>query len=378
MNSLARSIYLLATLLAAWSQAAVAQAASDLETGVDQVVEAEMQRQKIPGVAVGVFQHGEPLIMKGYGYANVEHEVPITPATLFQSASIGKQFTAVATMLQVEDGKVSLDESIRTYFPDAPASWQPVTVRQLLNHTSGIADYFEAMGTNGTEPFDVRRDYPPDELRKLFYQLPMDFPAGSDWHYSNTGYALLGFLIRRVSGRFYGDELEARVFTPLGMDTAQVINEASIIPNRAAGYQLENGEIRNQEWYAPLVNTTADGALYLSLLDYLAWERGLRRRAILTSAGWNEIYTPATLAGNGEYGYGLGWRIGQSKGGAWYHHSGSSQGFNLYFSRYIADDLAIVVLTNLYEGEPEYIVDGIAEIIDPAISKLVPAGTDGK
>lgn len=193
MNSLTRSIPLLAILLAACSQAAVAQAASDLESGVDRVVEAEMQRQKIPGVAVGVFQHGEPLIMKGYGYANVEHEVPVGPATLFQSASIGKQFTAVVTMLQVEDGKVVLDESIRTYFPDAPASWQPVTVRQLLNHTSGIADYFEAMGKNGTEPFDVRRDYPPDELRKHFYQLPIDFPAGSDWHYSNTGYALLGY-----------------------------------------------------------------------------------------------------------------------------------------------------------------------------------------
>jgi len=289
---------------------------------------------------------------------------------VFQSASVGKQFAAVAVMLQVEDGKLALDDSIRKYFPDAPQSWQPITIRHLLTHTSGIADYFDAMGQNGIEAFDLRRDYDPAELRQIFYQLPLDFPAGTDWHYSNTGYALLGFLVRRVSGEFYGDVLRERVFKPLGMPTARVISEADIVPNRAAGYQLINGEIKNQEWYAPKVNSTADGALYLSLLDYLAWERGLRRRAILSSQSWDEIYTPVKLSAGREYPYGFGWDINQSQGQPWYHHSGSSQGFHLYISRYLAKDLTIVVLTNLYDDDPVRIVDGIAEIIDPNMAKV--------
>lgn len=349
---------------------------TDLESRVDQLVLAEMSEQQIPGIAVGIFQHGEVVVAKGYGYSNLEHRVPVTPGTLFQSASIGKQFTAVAVMLMVEDGQLDLDKSIRTYFSDAPASWQPITIRNLLTHTSGIADYFEAMGTNGFEPFDLRRDYDPEELRQIFYRLPLDFPAGSDYHYCNTGYALLGFLVRRVSGQFYGDVLRERVFEPLGMNTAQVISEADIIPNRAAGYQLIDGEIKNQEWYAPLVNTTADGALYLSLLDYLAWDRGLRKGAILSSKSWNEIFAPMKLTNGREYPYGFGWNIGKSKGKPWYHHSGSSQGFHLYLSRYIGDDLTIVVLTNLYEDEPRRIVDAIAEVIDPKLAKILTNRTD--
>ncbi len=363
-------------MLVAGNTAAASETAPTLEDKVDDFVRTEMQQQQIPGVAIGIFQRGEVLLAKGYGYANLEHRVPVTPETVFQSASIGKQFTAVAVMLQVDDGKLSLDDSIRKYFPDAPASWQPIAIRHLLTHTSGIADYFEAMGTNGIEAFDLRRDYDPDELRQIFYQLPLDFEAGSDWHYSNTGYALLGFLVRRVSGRFYGDELQERVFKPLGMRTARGISEADIVPNRAAGYQLVDGEIKNQEWYAPMVNTTADGSLYLSLHDYLAWDRGLRKRAILSAKSWDEIYTPVKLSGDREYPYGFGWNIGQSQGMPWYHHSGSSQGFHLYISRYLAGDLTIVVLTNLYEDEPRRIVDGIAEIMDPQIAKVLPPEAD--
>jgi CubicO group peptidase (beta-lactamase class C family) len=373
MAALRRTCFAAVLCLVVVASATAAPVDADLESRVDKIVGEEIRRQKIPGVAVGVFQQGEPLLLKGYGYADIEHRVPVRPETVFQSASIGKQFTAVAVMLQVEDGKLALDDSFRKHFPDAPESWQPITVRHLLTHTSGIPDYFEAMGKHGTEEFDVRRDYPPDELRHIFYKLPLDFEAGSDWHYSNTGYALLGFLVLRVSGQFYGDVLKDRVFSPLGMRTAQVISEADIVPNRAAGYQLIDGQINNQEWYAPLVNTTADGALYLSLLDYLAWDRGLRDRAILTAASWDAIYTPVGLSGNRIYPYGFGWNIGQSQDAPWYYHSGSSQGFNLYLSRYIASDLTIVALTNLNESSPASIVDRIAESIDPRLAKVLPA-----
>ncbi|MFT5140155.1 MAG: CubicO group peptidase (beta-lactamase class C family) [Lysobacterales bacterium] len=350
--------------------------ASDLEHKVDHFIAAEMQKQNIPGVAVGVFKAGEPILMKGYGYANLEHQAAVTPASVYQSASVGKQFAAVAIMLLVEDGKLALDSSIRTYFPDAPDSWHPITVRHLLTHTSGIADYFEVMGTNGIEAYDSRRDYSQDELRKIFYTLPLIFTAGSEYSYSNSGYALLGFLIQRVSGRFYGDELRDRVFTPLGMHCAEVVSESDIIPNRVAGYELVNGKIKNQQWYAP-TNNTADGALYLSLLDYLAWERGLRQRALLSDQSWNEILTPVTLSDGRQYPYGFGWNIKQSQGAPWYYHSGGWLGFHVFISRYLANEVTILVLTNVDMAETAIIVDGIAEIIDPGMAKLVNPRTDG-
>jgi CubicO group peptidase (beta-lactamase class C family) len=158
------------------------------------------------------------------------------------------------------------------------------------------------------------------------------------------------------------------------MPSAEVVSESDIVPNRVAGYELIDGEWKNQQWYSP-TNNTADGAIYLSLLDFLAWERGLRQRALLSDESWNEIYTPVTLNDGGHYPYGFGWNVGQSQGAPWYHHSGGWLGFNLLISRYLANDLAIVVLTNLDLGEPALIVDGIADIIDPGIAKLRTAAT---
>ena len=147
---------------------AASLAPADLQPRVDEFVQAEMLREKVPGVAVGIFQHGEIIMAKGYGYSNIELQVPVSPETMFQSASVGKQFTAVAVMLQVQDGKLDLDESITNYFPDAPASWQLITVRNLLNHTSGIPDYSFEKVEGGGEAFDQRHDYSEDEMRLNF------------------------------------------------------------------------------------------------------------------------------------------------------------------------------------------------------------------
>ena len=341
--------------------------------GVDAFALAEMRREQVPGLALGVFRGGRLLLAKGYGYANVEHRVPVTPQTIFQTASVGKQFTAVAVMLLVEDGKLALDDSVTVYLTDAPASWRPITIRHLLTHTSGIGDYSYGLGAGGTEPFDSRRDYSEAEFTQALYGLPLHFEAGSRSQYSNTGYVLLGFIIRRASGRFYGDVLKDRVFTPLGMETARIISEEDIVPNRAAGYRLVNGELKNQEWYAPSVNTTADGSLYLTLMDYLAWERGLRSGAILTPKSWAEVYKPVTLKSGKAYPYGFGWEIDESNGRPLYHHSGGSQGFATYIARYLADDMTIVVLTNLAGANPKRVVDGVATRLDPTLAKLLPA-----
>lgn len=346
----------------------------DLMARVDEVVRTEMQRQKVPGVALGLVRKGRVIAAKGYGYANVELSVPVTAETIFQSGSVGKQFTATAVMLQVEDGKLALDDSITKYFTDAPPSWRPITVRHLLTHTSGIPDYETEAASlgSGVQVVDYRRDYTEEEMTKIAYGMPLKFAPGSRWSYSNTGYVLLGILIHKVSGRFYGDVLKDRVFTPLGMQTARVISEADIVHHRAAGYRLVNGELKNQEWVSPSLDSTADGSLYLSMLDFVAWDRGLRAQAVLKTLSWAEIYTPVTLTSGKTYPYGFAWDVDESQGGPWYHHGGSWQGFKTYISRYLADDLTIVVLTNLADADPERFVDDVARTLDPRLPQIEP------
>ena len=331
---------------------------------IDEFVRAEMARQKIPGVAIAVIKNGAVVKIDGYGYANVEHQVPVTPATIFQSGSLGKQFTAVAVMLQVEDGKLALGDSITKYFPDAPASWRAITVEHLLTHTSGIPDY-----TDGT--IDYCKDYTEDELAKFAYGLKLEFPAGSRWNYSNTGYVLLGVIVHKVSGSFYGDVLASRVFKPIGMTTARIIDEADIVPNRAAGYRLVDGKLKNQEWVAPRLNTTADGSLYFSARDLVAWDTAVRTRAILKPESWKRILTAVRLTSGKSYPYGFGWSIDERGEQPMHSHGGSWQGFKTQFSRFIGDELSIAVLANLAQANPERFADGIAAIVNERLG--VPA-----
>jgi CubicO group peptidase (beta-lactamase class C family) len=348
---------------------------SDIMARVDDVVRTEMQRQNVPGVALGIVRKGDVIAAKGYGDANVELNVPVTAETIFQSGSVGKQFTATAVMLQVEDGKLALDDSITKYFTDAPSSWRPITVRRLLTHTSGIPDYESQVSSSGdgAKVIDYWRDYTEEEMTKIAYSMPLAFAPGSRWSYSNTNYVLLGILVHKVSGRFYGDVLKDRVFTPLGMKTARIISEADIVPHRAAGYRLVTGELKNQEWVSPSLNSTADGSLYLSMLDFIAWDRGLRAHAILKPQSWAQVYTPVVLNSGKTYPYGFGWNVDESQGRPWYHHGGSWQGFRTYISRYLGDDITIVVLTNLADAEPERFVDAVARTLDPRLAQIEPS-----
>ena len=334
---------------------------AELADRIDAFVREEMARQRVPGVAVAVVHKGKTVTARGYGFANIEHMVPVTDATIFQSGSLGKMFTAMAVMLQVEDGKLPLDELLTKFFPDAPASWRAITVRHLLTHTSGIPDYT-------TDAFDYRRDYTEDELARLAFAQQLEFPAGSRWNYSNTGYALLGFIVRKASGSFYGDVLAERVFKPLGMSTARVITEHDIVPNRAAGYVLSSGEMKNQEWVAPQLNTTADGSLYFSLRDLLAWDVAVKRRAILNPESWALILQPVKLNSGRSYPYGFGWSIDERGGQTLQQHGGSWQGFKTQYSRFLGEDLSVIVLANAAQADPGRVADGIAAIVNPALA----------
>jgi N-acyl-D-aspartate/D-glutamate deacylase/CubicO group peptidase (beta-lactamase class C family) len=326
----------------------------------DTIVRDEMTSQRIPGMAVAVIRRGA-VKAQGYGLANVEHQVPVTDRTIFQSGSLGKQFTATAIMLQVQDGKLSLTDPLAKFFAPAPESWSTITVRHLLTHTSGIPDYNDGQ-------LDYRKDYTEDELVAFAKTLPLDFTPGSEWKYSNTGYILLGALVRKVSGAFYGDVLRDRVFTPLGMTTARVISEADIVPNRAAGYRLERGELRNQEWVSPAMNTTADGSLYLSLRDLIQWDRGLREGAVLRPESWRDIFTPVTLNSGRVHPYGFGFEVDRIAGRAIQRHGGAWQGFKSYIARYGDQELTVIALANLQQAVPRRIVDRIAAAEIPALS----------
>ena len=336
-------------------------APADLQPRIDEFVRAELSRQRVPGVSVGIVNQGQ-VTARGYGYANLEHLVPVTENTIFQSGSLGKMLTATAVMLLVEDGKLSLADNLTKFFPDAPDSWREITVRHLLNHTSGLREYT-------TNAFDFRRDYTEDELAHYAFGQPLDFPPGSKWRYCNTGYALLGFIVHKVSGKFYGDVLAQRVFKPLGMTATRVISEADIVPNRAAGYCLTtNGEIKNQEWVAPQLNTTADGSLYWSMKDALIWDAVVKQRKILKPDSWKEVLSPARLNDGKTHPYGMGWFLDDRGGKPLHRHSGSWQGFKTQIMRFVGDDLDIIVFANLDKADPARIANGIAAIINPSLA----------
>jgi CubicO group peptidase (beta-lactamase class C family) len=341
---------------------ATGQNLARVDERVDEYVRAEMSRQKIPGLAVAIVRKGEVVKAQGYGEANVEHRVQTTPDTIFQSGSVGKQFTAAGVMLLVEDGKIQLSDPLTKYFADAPSGWKQITVRHLLTHTSGLPDYTGGM-------VDYRKDYTEDDLLRFAYTLEPEFPPGSRWNYSNTGYVLLGIIVRKVSGEFYGDVLRTRVFQPLGMTTARVINEADIVANRAAGYRLEAGALKNQDWVSPSLNTTADGSLYLSLRDLIAWDKGIRDGRVLKPESWAQVFSPATLTSGRPYPYGFGWSVDPVNTHRAQSHAGSWQGFQTFIVRYPDDDLTIVVLSNLAQSAPGRIAEGISGLLDPTLTR---------
>jgi CubicO group peptidase (beta-lactamase class C family) len=327
---------------------------------VDEYIRGEMQAQQIPGLSLAIIKDGRIVLAKGYGFANVEHKVPVKPETVFQSGSVGKQFTATAVMMLIEEGKLSLDDKITKYFPDAPTAWRDITVRHMLTHTSGMTDY--------PADFDLRRDYTEDELYQSIKAIPLAFQAGEKWSYSNLGYVMLGILIHKITGKFYGDFLQERIFKPLDMSTARIISEADIVPNRAAGYRLVNGELKNQEWVSPTLNTTADGALYLTVYDMAKWDAALYTEKLLKKSSLEQMWTPATLNNGKRVAYGFGWEVGKVHGHKIIDHSGAWQGFVAQISRYPDDKLTIILFANQAHANETKIADGVAALVLPGLN----------
>jgi CubicO group peptidase (beta-lactamase class C family) len=334
---------------------------AQIKNKVDSLINSEMQKQRIPGLSLVVVRDGNIDYVKGYGIANLEHNVPVKPETIFQSGSVGKQFTAFAIMLLVEDGKISLNDPLTKFFPDAPSSWEKILIKNLLTHTGGFGEY--------PGDFNFRESYTEDTLYRIVSKIPVLFKAGEKSQYSNLGYLTLGLIISKITGKFYGEFLEQRIFEPLGMHTASIISERDIVPNRAAGYRIINGEIKNQQWVSPTVNTTADGSLYLTALDMAKWEAGLNAGKLLRKEHYEMMWSPVTLKDGSTFPYGFGWHIDSINGKRILEHNGTWQGFESVIQRYPEKKLTVVVFSNLRGSSPNKISTRIMEIYQPELSR---------
>jgi CubicO group peptidase (beta-lactamase class C family) len=325
---------------------------------VDRFIRSELARQRIPGLAVAVLRGDSIVLARGYGFAKMEHHVPATDSTVFSVGSLTKPFTAQAIVLLSQEGKLKLDDPITKYLPEGAKVWSGVTIRHVLTHTSGIPQ---------DTTLDDSRDYTEAELVRSAAQ-PLLFTPGAMESYSSTGYALLGIVIHRVTGRPWGDFVRDRIFRPLGMRTARVNSDPDSVPGRAAGYYLVSDTLQPAERVSPSINSMADCCLGFSVRDLAQWAIGLNHAKVLSRSGLDLIWTPVRLNNGGSYPYGLGWNLLEQRGYRRIGHSGAWLGAHATFQRYPDFNLTVIVLLNLGQANSEGIAVGIAGLVEPALA----------
>jgi D-alanyl-D-alanine carboxypeptidase len=338
---------------------------------LDAYVRAEMLRSHIPGLSLAVVRDGQVVLAKGYGWANVELSVPARPDTVYQLASVTKQFTATAIMMLVEEGKISLGDKVTTLLPDLPSAWSDVTVRHLLTHTSGIKSYTDLREFTRT----LRKDYTHDEIIKLVADLPLDFQPGEKWHYDNTGYFLLGMIIERVSGKSYGEFLAERIFRPLQMTSTRVNDLTELIPNRAAGYTWRGNRLRQGEYTSP-TQPYAAGALVSTVEDLAKWDAALYTETLVKRSTLQRMWTPAKLNDGKGTTYGFGWGVDDYRGHRLIGHGGGIPGFSTQISRFVDDRVTVIVLCNLDGGDSGALARGVAARYISPLQASLPKGID--
>ena len=327
----------------------------------DEYVRTQMRERHFPGAAIAVIKDGKIVKAEGYGLANVELNVPATRETVFEIGSVSKQITAAAIMLLVEEGKINTDEKISKYLPNTPEAWKNVTVKNLLTHTSGIKSY------TGLSGFELTRRLKRDEFVKAIGAYALEFEPGERYIYSNTGYNLLGFIIESVSGKTYWDFLQTRIFTPLGMNHTANRDPQFIVPNRADGYEWENGRLVGRDY--DLTDVFSAGAIVSTVTDLAKWDAALRDDKLLKKESKEKIWTPVVFNDGKPYPYGFGWNVTEFRGHRLLSHGGQTAGFAANISRYVDDNLTVIVLTNLGDqGLGNVISRGIAKIYLPSIT----------
>lgn len=301
-------------------------------------VTAEMKRRSIPGLALAVVRHGKVIKMRGYGLANVELGVPVHPDTVFDIASLTKQFTATAILLLMEEGKISLDDQISRYLPNTPEAWKLITVRHLLTHTAG----FPGIGFE-FRTLPERRSYTTAQMFKAATENLMRFAPGEQWRYSNVGYFLLGMIIEKASGQYYGEFVTERFFKPLNMAATSVPDQWKIIKNRADVYTLRDGELVHNRRPAHIQLPSAGGILS-TVKDLVKWDAALESGKLVKRSSLEQMRAAVRLNDSTTHPYGFGWVVDERRGHRLISHGGST---GTEYSRYPDEGLTVIVLSNL-------------------------------
>ena len=320
----------------------------------DIIVKRMMEKQKIVGLSLAVIKNGQPVANKGYGLANVELNVPVTSETVIRLGSISKQFFTTAIMKLMEEGKLSIGDSVHKFFPDAPETWRPITIKNLMSHTSGLQREAPA--------YDNFKIQPDIDIIKSAYGLPLVFKTGEKYQYCNLAYFMLAEIIKQVSGMPWQDYIHDKLFVPAGMTHSYLTDFYHIIPNRADGYMHKHDT---------LVNATAmfairpSGGFLATSSDMIKWEKVMmEEKIILRKDNWEKLWQPfiktSDRADLKEY-YGFGWVIDEYKGHKLIVHGGANIGFRSVFARFVNDGLSIIILTNTDEANPRAIANAIAD-----------------
>lgn len=309
---------------------------------------APFARGQSPGCAVGISRKGELTFAKGYGVADLNSGAPITPDTRFYLASLSKQFTAMSVVLLAQDGRLSLDDSIRKWVPEVPSFGKPITLRELLHHTSGLRDYFTLLAIAGWQSADALTER--QFLDLIARQKSLNFSPGDEFLYSNTGYALLSIVVRRASGQSLRDFAQARIFGPLGMTHTEFRDDhRERIPNAAVGYELTSNGFRES---GPELDVVGDGGAYSTVGDLAKWNENYITHQVGGAGGIAEMEQPGTLNNGQSVPYALALSIGETRGMKTYSHSGAYGGFRTAMLRYPDQGLAVFILCNTSTAPP--------------------------
>jgi len=304
-----------------------------------------------PGAAVLVIRDGEKVLTATYGEANIAAGEPVDAATNFRLASITKHFTATAIMMLIEEGKLSLDTTLAELYPSVNAYAANITIEQLLRHQSGLPDYELMMPEDATE-----QAHDADVLRMMLAADEGYFQPGTDYRYSNSGYAVLAMLVEQLSGQSFAEFLDARIFTPTGMENTLAFQDGvNSVSHRALGYTVSDAgvELSDQSLYSAVLG---DGGVYSSLNDLYRWDQALYRDDLISSASKAAMLTPSLE----DYGY--GWRIDEYNGHARHHHSGSTSGFRNFIQRFPDEQLTVIVLTNRAGPDVKPLAEAVGDL----------------
>jgi CubicO group peptidase (beta-lactamase class C family) len=309
-----------------------------------------------PGAAVAVRRGGQTIHVGGYGLANVEWGAPIDADTVFRIGSITKQFTAAAILKLAEDGALTIDDPIERHLADYPVGERRITIRHLLNHTSGIKSITSLPNFRSEL---ANRDEPLSGVIAAFKDVTPDFEPGERFLYNNSGYVLLGAIIEHISGKDYATFLQESFFGPLGMASTRYLHERPVTPRRAAGYAREGHTIFNA---APLSMTWpyAAGALGSTVNDLLRWDEALRGGAVVSPESYAAMTTPNRLNDGSPANYGFGLRMARYRDRPLVGHAGGINGFMTNLVHWPDEDLTVLVLSNLVPFPVDQVTYGLA------------------